>query len=285
MRTDDRIFLLIGDTGYHLVEPMFEEFPDRTLNVGIAEQDLIGIAAGLANAGFRPVCYAISNFLVHRALEQTRNDLCIHDYPVLLAGTGTGFDNGGLWATHYIVDDIGCLKPLPNMQIYSPSSAESISTAFEEIMHSPHPAYMRISKSEFSEGKPTSSVNRFVGAETKSALPGPLVIAHGKMVKHAVEAQKIFPGFSIFAMDRIKPLDEEILAKLLKDYKKIVIIEDNFSSGLYNSICQFVFDRNLPPPELHFLGPKEEYEKHIGDPKYLEERYGISPEQIARFLS
>ena len=96
MRKDEKIFFLMADTGYNLVEPLFEEFPDRTLNVGIAEQNMIGIAAGLVNMGFKPVCYAISQFLIHRCYEQIRNDLCHHDYPVILVGTSTGLDNGAV---------------------------------------------------------------------------------------------------------------------------------------------------------------------------------------------
>ena len=79
MRTDSSIFFLTGDTGFHLVEPIFEEFPDRSLNVGVAEQNMIGIASGLVNAGFIPVCYAITNFLIERCFEQIRNDICLHE--------------------------------------------------------------------------------------------------------------------------------------------------------------------------------------------------------------
>lgn len=130
MRKNNDLFLLMGDTGYNLLEPIFEEFPERTLNVGVAEQNLIGIAAGLVNTGFKPICYGITNFLVHRCFEQIRNDLCLHNYPVILVGTSTGLDNGALWATHYVVDDIGSLKALPNINIYSPSSVESIERSF-----------------------------------------------------------------------------------------------------------------------------------------------------------
>ena len=84
MRKDESLFFLTGDTGFNLVEPMFEESPERAMNVGVAEQNMIGIASGLANVGFVPVCYAITNFLTERCFEQIRNDICLHEYKVIL---------------------------------------------------------------------------------------------------------------------------------------------------------------------------------------------------------
>ena len=121
MRNDSSLFFLTGDTGFHLVESIFEEFPHRSLNVGVAEQNMIGIASGLVNIGFVPVCYAITNFLIERCFEQIRNDICLHEYKVILVGTSTGYDNGPLGATHHKLDDIGdsqtaLSKKIDNMQ-------------------------------------------------------------------------------------------------------------------------------------------------------------------------
>lgn len=281
MRRDKRLFLLIDDTGFNLVEPLFEEFPDRTLNVGVAEQNLIGISAGLCNVGFRPVCYAISNFLIHRCLEQIRNDLCLHNYPVILVGTATGFDNGGLGATHHVVDDIGCLKPLPKIKIYSPSSKESVSVVFEEVMKSDSPVYVRIAKSSFSEARPAKTVNRFLVKDNSSEV---LVISHGKMVKNVFEAAGLHPSFSVFAMDKLKPLEESCVTELLSTYKHVVVVEDNFNSGLYNSLCQFAVEKNIRACELHSLSPAESYEELVGDATNLEEKHGLMPDQIYKFI-
>lgn len=281
MRGDKKLFLLVGDTGFNLVEPLFEEFPDRTLNVGVAEQNLIGISAGLCNAGFRPVCYAISNFLIHRCLEQIRNDLCLHNYPVTLVGTATGFDNGGLGATHHVVDDIGCLKPLPHIKIYSPSSKESIPVIFEEVMKGDSPAYIRIAKSSFSEAGPVKMINRFIVKNNDSEV---LVISHGKMVKNAFEAAGPSPSFSVFAMDKLKPMEEPGTINLLSTYKQVVVVEDNFNSGLYNSLCQFAVEKNIRTCKLHSLSPIEGYEERVGDAAFLEEKHGLTPNQIGQFI-
>jgi len=280
MRKDEKIFFLMADTGFNLVEPLFEEFPDRTLNVGIAEQNLIGIASGLANMGFKPVCYAISQFLIQRCYEQIRNDLCYHDYPVILVGTSTGLDNGALWATHYVVDDIGCLKPLPNIHIYSPSSIESITKIFTETMNLNHPAYIRITKSVFTEEKEITEINRFILDNKNSKI---LVISHGRMIKNIAEASKSFSNFSIFAIDKIKPLDNS-LKDILKNYSKIVVIEDNFNSGLYNSLCQFVSEKRIEQSKLYSICVPEDFGETTGDTSFLDDRFGLTSTKISTFL-
>lgn len=280
MRRDKKLFLLISDTGFHLVEPIFEEFPERTLNVGIAEQNLIGIAAGLCNVGFHPVCYAISNFLVLRCLEQIRNDICLHQYPIVLAGTSAGYDNGALWATHYVIDDIGCLKALPHMNIYSPSSSESMEKIIEEVMKFDRIAYVRITKTEYSDQN-TPAINRFIVRQPDSAV---LLITHGKIVKNGVEAAKMLPTFSVFAMDKIKPIDEQVTENLCNQYKKIVIAEDNFKSGLYNSVSQFIADKKMKNCELYFIGPEEDYGTRTGDVNYLLQQHGLTSSKISEFI-
>ncbi len=280
MRANPRLFFLTAGVGFNLIEPMCKEFPHRTLNVGIAEQNLVGIAAGLSNVGFKVVCYSYTNFLAERAFEQIRNDICLHHYAPILLGTTTGFDNAGLGPTHHALDDIGCLKVLPNLRIYSPSSAESIETVFEEAMQSDEASFIRFTKSDFSEGAPVAHINRFI---VKNDSPM-LVISHGKMVQNSMKAAALSPIFSLFALDRIKPLDEKTLHQLFGAYRHIIVIEDNFKSGLYNSICQYAAENNFTHTPLYSISPEEKYRGEIGDTAYLEDINGLSPEKINLFL-
>lgn len=182
IRRDKSIFFLTGDTGFNLVESMLHEIPERALNVGVAEQNMIGIASGLVNVGFVPVCYGITNFLVERSFEQIRNDICLHNYKVILVGTSTGYDNGALGPTHHKLDDIGALKVLPNLSIYSPSSYSSMSTIFQEVFEASHASFIRIPKVGIREKIKALSPNHFI-RKTKSSV---LVISHGKMVGNAM---------------------------------------------------------------------------------------------------
>lgn len=278
MKMDEKIYFLSGDTGLNLIEPLFEIAPRRCINVGVAEQNLIGMAAGLCNAGYTPVCYAITNFIVHRCLEQIRNDICLHKNKIILAGTSTGYDNGGLGGTHHMLDDIGCLKALPNISIYSPSGRKSMETIYQEVFAASGPSFIRITKGSYAETVPVLGSNHFIHHQPDTDT---LVISHGKMVNHCAQALGLEVGFSLFAMDRIKPLDDVLLRQLFTDFSKIVVVEDNFSSGLFNSLCQWAVENGIKSPQLYFIGPPEGYEVRIGDSNYLEEKYGLVPKAIA----
>jgi len=276
MRNDSSLFFLTGDTGYHLVESIFEDFPDRSLNVGVAEQNMIGIASGLVNAGFVPVCYAITNFLIERCFEQIRNDICLHEYKIILVGTSTGYDNGALGATHHKLDDIGAVKALPNINIYSPSGSQSMSTIFREALNSPYASFIRISKHGIDEKIKLENANHFVGKMDHPTL----VISHGKMVGNAIDAYSQLPNFSIFAMDKIKPLDDSLLVSLFLKYKTIIVIEDNFRSGLFNSICQWAIEKKASHTNIFSISPNESYDEIMGDSEFLEDKHGLSVYKI-----
>jgi|APSaa5957512535_1039671.scaffolds.fasta_scaffold33535_2 transketolase len=278
MKKDKSLFFVTGDTGYHLVEDIIEDHPERALNIGVAEQNMIGVASGLVNTGFLPVCYAITNFLVERSFEQIRNDLCLHEYKAILVGTSTGYDNGALGATHHKVDDIGALKVLPNLRIYSPSGDKSMSVILKEAMLEKHSSFIRIPKVGIDEDVEVLSPNHFI---RKSNVSPVLVISHGKMVKNSIAAHTLLPEFSIFAMDRIKPLDDKLLLSLFEEFKHFVIVEDNFRSGLYNSICQWAVENNAPHVQISTISPEEKYDDIVGNADYLEDKHGLSPKKIS----
>jgi transketolase len=276
MRKDSSLFFLTGDTGYHLVESIFEEFPNRALNVGVAEQNMIGIASGLCNVGFVPVCYAITNFLIERCFEQIRNDICLHEYKIILVGTSTGYDNGPLGATHHKLDDIGAVKALPNINIYSPSGSQSLSLTTKEVFNNKNASFIRISKHGINETIKFNDPNHYI---YEMNLPT-LVISHGKMVGNAKDAFDQLPQFSIFAMDRIKPLDDTLLVSLFEKFETIIVIEDNFRSGLFNSLCQWAVEEKACHTNIFSISPNESYDEVMGDSQFLEDTHGLSVSKI-----
>ena len=282
MREDDSIFLLAADMGRGLVEDIQTEFPERFLNVGIAEQNMIGVAAGLCNVGFRPFCYTISNFLVHRCLEQIRNDMCLHEYPITLIGTSTGFDNGLLGPTHQIIDDIGALKALPNIRIYSPSCVDSIKLILADIMQHRQPAYVRIGKKGFDLKMDVDRLDYMAHMDEDSDI---LVVTHGMTLGNCTEAAKMAQNFSIYCMNRIKPIDTSEVKRLFVKYKHIVVVEDHFgSSGLYNSLCQVFAELNPQEKSIHCIGPVERYEERVGNSDYFADKYGYAADKIKDYV-
>ncbi|MBC8226495.1 MAG: hypothetical protein H8E74_05060 [Gammaproteobacteria bacterium] len=277
MKENESLFFLTSDTGYNLVEPLLENHPDRALNIGVAEANMIGVASGLANIGFIPVCYAITNFISERCFEQIRNDLCYHNYQSLILGTSTGFDNAILGSTHHVLDDIGVLKTLPNINIYSPSGISSLTLIVKEAMAYKGPSYIRITKGGIEEERNIDSPNHFLVKSDSSML----VISHGKMTENALHAHSISPIFSIFAMDRIKPLQNEVLDNLFKSYETIIVIEDNFSSGLYNSICQWSIEERSEHHNIISFSVDHKYDSTIGDSLYLDHKEDLSPKKIS----
>lgn len=232
MRTDPRLYFLTADMGINMCERFEEAYPDRFLNVGIAEQNLIGVAAGLANAGFRPFAYTISNFLIHRALEQIRNDVLIHRLPVTLLGTSTGFDNAPLGPTHHIVDDWGPLAALgARIDIYSPASKRYAGALVGRILESGTPAYVRIAKShQIDEEEPGDAVH--YAGDPGSAL----LVTYGSAARAALEAKAADPSIGVLILQRLAPLPG---AGIIRTYHRAIVIEDHFPwSGLYSRLCQ-----------------------------------------------
>jgi len=268
--------------GFGLIDPIAKEHPKRIVNVGIAEQNMVGIAAGLCNAGFRPVCYTISNFLIHRSFEQIRNDICLHNYPITLVGTSTGFDNGMLGPTHQVIDDIGCVKVLPNIKIYSPSTVTAADLVFKEVFLNSSPAYVRIGKGAFDLDNKIEHLNHFVIEKPDNEI---LIITHGNILENCIEALRIKNNFSIFVMNRIHPINRDELESIFNRFKRIVVVEDHFvNSGLYNSICQCYVESNYSVDKLASIAIPVEYAECVGDKDYFAEKYGFSAKKISQLI-
>jgi transketolase len=148
---EDFVFLT-GDLGYAALEPLREALGNRFINAGVAEQNMISMAAGLARKGFRPWCYSIAPFIYARPFEQIRNDLCMHNLPVVLVGNGGGYGYGVMGATHHAIEDYGALLALTNMRCFVPAFDGDVSAMIDQLMISPTPAYFRLGRNELPKG-------------------------------------------------------------------------------------------------------------------------------------
>ena len=257
MHTNKKIFFLTGDMGINLIEKFEDKFPDRFLNVGIAEQNLISISSGLYNAGYLPFAYAISNFITLRCLEQIRNDIILHNYPIILIGTSTGFDNAPLGPTHHVIDEWGALKSFPNLEIYCPNSLKYAETLIPKVLKRKKPTYIRIPKTSFSDVKTTKDLFYLKGKDRKI-----LLISYGGTSRACLEINKL-NNISCLLFNKIHPIDKNFY-NIVRGYQNVLIVEDQMKfNNLYTSIAETLFNQKIRP-KLHQMCP-DKYELKVGN--------------------
>lgn len=271
MGKDENIFFLTADMGINLVEKIEEKFPKRFVNVGIAEQNLIGVAAGLANLGYKPFVYTISNFVIHRCYEQIRNDIILHKYPITLLGTSTGYDNAPLGPTHHIIDDWGALRNLPNIDIYCPSSISYADSLVSKILRNKRPAYIRIPKGEFQNPNSTDDFVLLKGTSENKKL----LVSYGSPAQECLTAQGSNANLSVLIFNKLVPIGSPGLEDILISYDEIVVVEDHFAStGLFGLICEFCITNGIYK-KIKSLAPKD-YIFEVGrSNSYFHNRFGI----------
>ncbi len=185
---DERIGLIVGDLGFAVVEPFADRFPDRFINAGVAEQNMMGLAAGMASEGYHPFVYSIANFPIFRCAEQIRNDVDYHKFPVTIVAVGGGLAYGNLGYSHHAVQDYGLMRLMPNMLIAAPGDPMEVRACVRYLMANPQPSYLRLGKAGepcFHATVPTIDPGKWLlvapGAESRrTLLTTGAALAHAK---------------------------------------------------------------------------------------------------------
>lgn len=268
---DPRIILLTGDHGYALFDAFRQHCPDQYINAGIAEQNMIGMAAGLARAGFRPIVYGLSAFVPVRVLEQIKLDLAHDELPVLLLGDGAGFVYSHLGTSHQSTEDIACLRAVPNVTIFSPADAAELELCFDLALQHGGTSYMRIGKAD------RASIHV---APIADYHPGDLVpvrrqpdrdlslIATGSMVSAATRIAKELAGAEVWSVPTLKPLNADQLADIASGTRTIVTLEEHsVLGGLGAAVCEILSER--APTRVVRIGVDDRFSKLCGTYDYL----------------
>jgi transketolase len=232
-RLHPEIFLIVGDLGYSVVEPFASEFPERFLNAGVAEQNMTGVAAGLASEGFHVFTYSIGNFPTLRCLEQIRNDVCYHNLPVTVVAVGAGMAYGNLGYSHHCIQDVACLRGMPNMTILSPADPREARESLVWLCQHKRPSYLRIGKA----GEPMlhdRPIN-FHGPILVSSRGASLaMVAMGSILEEALKAAKLLSdvgvGCDVYSFLRVAPQSELDLSSL-RCYARIFTVEEHVAQG------------------------------------------------------
>lgn len=260
MAQNPDLFFLTADMGINLVERFGDSYPDRFLNVGIAEQNLIGVSAGLANLGYRPFAYTISNFLVHRCYEQVRNDLVLHGYPVTLIGTSAGYDNAPLGPTHHIIDDWGLLRNLPGIDIYAPCTTGYAAKLVDKLLAEERPAYVRVAKGGMDLPELDDDLALLPAKDGGHSV---LIASYGSTVQSCLKLRESNPDLAVLVFNRLRPFDEERVADAMNGHGKVLVVEDHFGqTGLYGALCELAMRRAIRTPIVS-LAPTD-YDFRVG---------------------
>jgi len=272
--TDDRIVLLTGDLGYKIFDDFIKKFPKRFYNVGIAEANMIGMAAGLAHSGLKPYCYSIIPFATLRCLEQIRDDVCYNNKDVKIVGYGAGYTYGHNGPTHHGIDDIGALRSVPNIVICSPSSTEETSMVLRNTYRNNIPTYIRLGRAFDDKG---------IGYNFKGLLDVGIV-STGNITSVADEVKQMLVNqnikCSILSMPFIKPLDTDILDCIIEKTNCIVSLEEhNIIGGLGSAIAEYLCETQANVKFKRF-GIKDTFYHQSGDQQFLRNLAGLNAEII-----
>ena len=286
---DPRIVLLSGDIGNRLFNDFKEHHPDRFYNVGVAEADMIGIAAGLALGGMRPVTYTIASFSIYRALEQIRVDLCYPNLPVLIVGVGSGLGYAANGPTHHSCEDFAVLRALPNMTLLAPADAWELRSLMGLALKQPGTAYLRIGK----KGEPLVHASRpsLEIGRACNMRPGTDValLSAGTLMPQVLDAAKRLESaglsIAVFSMHTIKPLDESLLSQLFGSMKLVVTIEEHSRiGGLGGAVAEWRADHVDQGAKLLRLGTPDEFLHHSGEQEHAQVACGLTGEAIANVV-
>ena len=240
---DPSIYLLTGDLGFGVLNSFSENLPKQFINVGISEQNMAAVAAGLALEGNTVYTYSIGNFPSLRCLEQIRNDICYPNANVKIISVGAGLSYGQLGMSHHATEDMAIMRALPNMRVFSPADPQEAIAVLKEVSQVPGPAYIRLGKGREANNAPDKTI-------TSIAMPREIVsgtevclFTTGAIAAEAVKAAQILNeddiSAAVYTLPAIKPIDADVIKKLTKQFELLVSIEEhNVIGGLGSAIAE-----------------------------------------------
>jgi transketolase len=280
---DSNVVLLTGDLGFGVFEPFQKQFPRQFYNVGIAEQAMIGIAAGLALGGKIVFVYSIGNFPTLRCLEQIRNDLCYHKLNVTIVSQGGGFSYGGLGMSHHATEDLSIMRALPGVTIIAPSNGHDTAKAVRALSQQEGVGYLRLEKDKSQQHPVEFQIGQ---AQLHKSEGDVALFAIGGIVGEAFAAAEILSGrgvkVQLLEIHTLKPLDRTKILSVASKVKAIVTIEENtIYGGLYGAVAETLVANNVAI-RVVALGLQDCYSSIVGGQEYLRKHYRIDASAIVQ---
>ena len=288
-KKDNKICVVVADISpAGSIQKFRNEFPDRFINCGVAEQSMIGIAAGFALKGFRPFCYTIATFTLYRPFEMVRVDLCYQNLPVTIIGMGAGAIYSTLGGTHHTIEDVAVASALPNMTVIAPCDPSEMKEATKWCATKNRgPVYMRLGK----VGEPNlteNAIDKFEFGKIRYLKKGKeiAIISYGITVKIAIELsielEKQGKSVSVISCHTIKPLDKVGIKKVLNEYKSVYVLEEHVPHGGLSSRVKEIASDEQTKAELKSFTLKDEFIHFYGNHQELLEKHELSVKQILK---
>ncbi len=283
-KSDSSLILLTADLGFGIFDNFLETSPNHFINVGVSEQNMSSIAAGLSLEGRKVFTYSIGNFPTLRCLEQIRNDICYHNLNVTIVSTGAGFSYGQLGMTHFATEDVAIMRSLPNLTVVSPCCNYEMKQLLAELDKIETPKYLRIDKSKIEPS-----------IERKISLGQPNIIHSGSseiafictggIVSEAIKARSELMSKGIdpdvISLHTLKPINIELMSELISKYKLIITLEEhNIIGGVGSIISEIITDLNFKNTKLIRMGIPDEYSTVVGDQYFLRKHYKLCSENL-----
>lgn len=279
---DPSVMLITGDLGFGVLTDYAERFPNQFLNAGVAEQNMTGLACGLALEGHKVYTYSIANFTTLRPLEQIRNDVCYHDADVTLVSVGGGFSYGQLGMSHFATEDLAIMRALPNMKVIAPVDPWETKLLTRQMAAKPGPKYLRLDKGRAGTAKEPVVLGKIRQVHDGSDVT---LIGVGAIVSEALEAAKTLADQGIqarvLAVHSLKPFDAEPVLAAARETGGIITVEEhNILGGLGGTVAETCLEAGTAPKFFRRLGLQDQYPSVVGDQKYLRAAYGMDAPAI-----
>lgn len=287
---DERIVLLSGDIGNRLFDKYKILYPERFYNCGVAEANMMSMAAGLALSGMRPVTYTITPFVTARCYEQIKVDVAFHGLPVVIVGVGSGLSYAELGVTHHSCDDIALMRNLPGMTIVCPGDSFEVKAALNAAIKHNGPVYIRLGKKgepRIHDNIPDFEIGKGIVIKEGSDI---CIISTGNMLPVAMDAadqlEKGLFSVSVVSLHTVKPLDVYLLEKIFKEHKLVVTLEEhNVSGGLGSSMAEWLIDKGYGLDKFYIIGIRDSFFKKAGKQSYARSYYHLDKYSVVKRVS
>ena len=281
---DNRIVLLSGDIGNRLFDKLRDISPNQFLNCGIAEGNMMSVAAGMGLCGLRPIVYTITPFTTTRCLEQIRVDVAYHNSPVIIVGTGSGLSYASLGPTHHSLEDFAILRAIPNIQILAPWDAPSLRACLRQALRSNVPTYIRIGKKGEKDITHVSNVPSIGTGLTLQKGHEFCIVATGTIAHEAIKVSQMLNDVGhkheLVLMHTIKPTPTTAIETIIKKHQHVFVMEEHSKIGGLGESCEVINSRSGNLCEMTTFGTYDSFLPYVGSQEYSQKYFKIDAQTI-----